>query len=87
MVQSGQESTHGGGATDCRRVEMRFGSLFLQVQVCLLVTPVSHSHEWWQYAVLVTHVKSISPYHMHTRTDRSDSTVTTTEPEAKFWRV
>lgn len=66
---------------------MRFGSLFLQVQVCLLVTPVSHSHEWWQYAVLVTHAKSISPYHMHTRTDRSDSTVTTTEPEAKFWRV
>lgn len=63
---------------------MRFGSLFLQVQVCLLVTPVSHSHEWWQYAVLVTHVKSISPYHIHTRTDRSDSTLTTTELNLKL---
>lgn len=49
------KSTHGSGTTHCRRVEMRFECLFLLVQVCLLAILVifSHSHGWWQHAVLM----------------------------------
>lgn len=77
------KSTHGSGTIDCRRVEMRFYCLFLQVQVCLLVILVifSHSHGWWQHAILM--LESILHYHIHRKIDPSDLTVyrVATNPE------
>lgn len=53
--------THGSTMTDCRRVEMRFDCLFLQVRVqaCPLVILAifSHPHDWCQYAVPMWYIR------------------------------